>query len=141
MPYVGYRKSKLYPGPDGTVRVTFEGRPRGMGQMLASEMMWVGVVPHAETIKAKAETLARAGRKYPGSSGRGGHTPYPEAFGVRPRKGRARSNPDNEVDATNRCYAEVYNTNPRAFYLEYGNARLKNPPRALRRAAGLIENA
>lgn len=140
MPYVEYRKSRLYPGPNGAVRVTYNGNARGMGRMLANEMMWAGLIPHAVTMVAKAEAIASTGgKRYPGSTARGGETPYAQSFKFRPRKGRTRSNPDNRVIATNRCYVEFYNDNKFAFYREFGNKNVKNPPRALRRAAGITD--
>jgi hypothetical protein len=125
----------------GGVTVTLDIKYRGVGRMLASEMMHVGTSVYGAKIVAKATARAREGKRYPGSSGRDTGLPYPESFGMVDKIGKTRSSAAQEGYGTGdkRAYTEVYNDNPYAFYLEYGNRNLKNPPKTLRRAAGITD--
>lgn len=117
----------------GTTRVTLTGYDSGMRKLITDTMFAPVLTKHAEESKVRAQALAEAEptRKW-------------ENRGSRRRTGkRYRSSFETDIgygttiDGTARIRARLINTNPFAFYIEYGNANINPARRIVRTAAGI----
>lgn len=117
----------------GSTRVVLTGYESGLKQLVTDTMFAPTLTAHAEASKTRAQALADA---QPTRT-------WKNRGSKRDTEVRYRSSFETDIgygitiDGTARIRARLINTNPFAFYIEYGNANIKPARRIVRTAAGI----